>query len=58
MYVINKLVENCLFCRTSNEKTSMTANPGISEIIGHEKKESSSSLLESSTPAKPVVDAV
>ena len=36
----------------------MNANPGISGIISRDKKESSSSLLESSTPAKPVVDAV
>jgi len=44
---------------TSNGETSMNANPGSSGIISREvKNESSSLLLESSTPAKPVVDAV
>lgn len=61
LYVDNRteLVENCYFCRTSNGETSMNANPGISGIISREvKNESSSLLLESSTPAKPVVDSV
>ncbi|XP_078378702.1 uncharacterized protein LOC144661746 isoform X3 [Oculina patagonica] len=43
---------------TSNGQTSINANPGIDRILIREENGNSSSTMESSTSAQPVVDAV